>query len=72
VGAMAREVAVAEVTVREVVPEIDPEVALMVTLPAETPCTSPFVGEVLLTVATEPFEELQFTLAVMFCTLLSV
>jgi hypothetical protein len=71
-GAMAREVAVAEVTVREVIPEIDPEVALMVTLPAETPCASPFVGEVLLTVATEAFEELQFTLAVMFCMLLSV
>jgi len=72
VGAMAKEVAVAEVMVRVAVPEIDPEVALMVTLPAETPCSNPLVGEVLLIVATETFEELQFTLAVMFCVLLSV
>jgi hypothetical protein len=69
---MAKEVAVAEVMVTMAVPEIDPEVAVMVTVPAETPCRNPFVGEVLLIVATEAFEELQFTLAVMFCVLLSV
>ena len=71
-GEIATEVDVAEVTVSEEVPEIEPEVAVIVTVPAETPCAIPFVGETLLMLATAVFEELQSTLAVRFCVLLSL
>ena len=51
---------VAEVTVREAPPEVLPEVAAMVVVPAATAVARPL----LLTVATDGFEELQVTCAV--------
>jgi len=48
---------VAEVAVRVVLPEIIPELAVMVALPAATAVARP----VLLTIATEVFDELQVT-----------
>lgn len=65
-GEMVSAVAVAEVTVREVVALIDPIEAVMVTLPGETPRASPLVGDVAPIVAMLLFEELQLTLEVMF------
>jgi hypothetical protein len=70
-GAIAREVAVAEVTVNVVFPLIAPEVAVMVVVPGPAPRANPSVGAVLLIVATDESEEDQLTLAVMFCLLLS-
>ena len=64
--------ALAEVTVNDAVTEILPEVAVMVVVPAETPVASPLVGEVSLMVANAGFDELQLTLPVMVCTLLSL
>jgi len=52
---------VAEVTVRGVLPEINPEVAVMVAVPAATAVAKP----VLLTVAADGLEELQVTCLVM-------
>lgn len=72
VGVIAKEVAVAAVTVNDAFAEIDPEVAVMVVLPAATPWARPFVGLVSLIVAAAVFEELQSTVEVMFCLLLSV
>ena len=68
----AIEVAVAEVTLSDAVPEIDPDVAVMVTLPFATACASPLVGEVVLTVAMAIFEESQVALPVRFCWLPSL
>ncbi len=68
----AIEVAEAEVTLSVAVPEIDPDVAVMVTLPFATACTSPLVGEVVLTVAMAIFEEAQVALPVRFCWLPSL
>jgi hypothetical protein len=48
---------VAEVAVRVVLPDILPEVALMVALPVATAVARPL----LLTIATEVFDELQIT-----------
>lgn len=64
--------ALAAVTVSVVVVETLPEVAVMVVVPAETPSARPFVGEVSLMVANAGFDELQLTLPVMVCTLLSL
>jgi hypothetical protein len=66
------EVADAELTVSVAVPEMAPDVAVMVVVPDETASASPFVGELSLTLATAVFEELQLTLEVMFCVLLSL
>ena len=71
-GEMAIDVDIAEVTVNDAVPEMEPEVAVMATVPAATPRDNPFVGDVSFTVATAVFEELQSTLDVRFCVLLSV
>ena len=62
----AIEVAVAEVTLSDAVPEIDPDVAVMVTLPFAKACASPLVGDVVLTVAMAIFEEFQLALPVRF------
>ena len=51
---------VAEVAVRVVLPEIIPELAVMVALPAATAVARP----VLLTIATDVFDELQVTCVV--------
>jgi len=62
----AIEVAVAEVTFNDVVPEIDPDAAVIVTVPLATACARPLVGEVVLTVAMAVFDELQLALPVKF------
>ena len=56
-GVMDMEVRVAGLTVRVVFPEILPELAVMVALPAEAPVARP----PLLTIATEALDELQAT-----------
>lgn len=69
---MTTDTAVAEVTVSTAVPEIGPELAVIVELPLATASAKPAVGGVLLTVATAVFEEVHVTLLVMFRVLLSV
>ena len=71
-GPTLSEVAAALVTVSEAVPEIAPEVAVIVVLPPATPCANPWVGDELPMVAAALFEEVQVTLPVMFCVLLSL
>ncbi len=60
-GVKDREDWVAEVTVKFVLPEIVPEVAVRVAVPTETAVARPL----LLTVTTAVFDELQETCAVM-------
>src|SRR6185312_3303558 len=67
------DVALADVTVNTAVFEvIEPELAVMLVLPAPTPSANPLVGVVSLMVATPAFEELQLTLPVMTWVLLSL
>ena len=61
VGVTAKEVRVADVTVRVVLPAIPPEVAEMVAVPIATDMARPL----LLTVATDVLDELQVTCVVM-------
>jgi hypothetical protein len=68
-GLTVIEVSAAGVTVSEAVPVIVPEVAVIVTGP---PTATPVAKPALLIVAVAVAEELQFTLPVMFCVLLSV
>ena len=59
-------------TVRLAVPVAEDIVAEMLVLPAELfAVASPFVGTLVLIVATDWFEELQVTWVVMFCVLRS-
>ena len=58
-------------TVRLAVPVAEDIVAEMLVLPAVFAVASPFVGTLLLIVATDWFEELQVTWVVMFCVLRS-
>ena len=62
---------VAACTVRDVLPLTDPNVALMVELPAATPVASPPVVPVVI-VAAAVFELLHVTWLVMFCVLASL
>jgi len=71
-GEMASVVDVAGVTFRIAVLEMEPELAVIVVVPAERPCAKPLVGALLLMVPTEVSDELQSTLDVRFCWLLSV
>lgn len=71
-GLTLSEVAAALVTVSDAVPEIAPEVAVIVVLPPATPCAKPWVGDELPMVAAAVFEDVQVTLPVMFCVLLSL
>jgi len=57
------EVSTAAVTVNVAEPLIVPDLAVMVAVPAVTPVASP----VLLTVATEVFEEVQVAVLLRFC-----
>jgi hypothetical protein len=59
------------VTVREVVPETLPDVAVIVVVPEATPVASPLEPVALLTVATLVLDELQVTVVVRFCVVLS-
>jgi hypothetical protein len=72
--AIARDVALAEVTVKTaaVVDVIVPKVAVILVFPADTPKARPLVGVVSLIVATAGLDELQLTLAVIGCVLLSL
>ena len=67
-GDMLIDVSVAVVTVREAVPLIEPEVAVMVTEPWPSALATPL----LLIVATEMLEELQVALLVRFWVLPSL
>ena len=59
-------------TVREVLPEIEPRVALIVVLPADSAFANPIVGMFVLMLATAVFDEAQVTCVVRFCVLLSL
>ena len=71
-GVIAIAVADAELTVRVVLPLIEPSVAIIVVLPEDTAVARPMVGAVLLMVATEVAEDAQPTVPVMFFWVLSV
>jgi len=70
-GAIAKETSVAGVTVRVVLPEITPNVAVIVVEPTPTGVANLFKPMTLLIVAAEVEEELQVTDAVMFWVVLS-
>ena len=70
---IARDVALAEVTVNTAVFEvIEPKVAVIFVLPAPIPRASPLVGVVSLIVATAGLDEVQLTVPVMGWVLLSL
>lgn len=69
---MSIAVGVAAVTVREVLPETEPKLALTVVLPTDSAFANPIVGMVVLIVATAVFDEAQVTCVVRFCVLLSL
>ncbi len=71
VGLTATETSVAAVTVSVVEPEILPDVAVIVVVPAATEVASPFEPAALLIVAAAVLDELQVTAAVRFCVELS-
>jgi hypothetical protein len=71
VGVIARDISIAGFTVRLVVPEMLPDVALIVAEPAVTDVARPFEPAALLMVATAVLDELQVTDAVRFCVVLS-
>ena len=66
VGVTTIEVSTADVTVTVVVPDTPAKVALTVALPTALPDTTPWLGAVLLTAATDGAEETQVTNAVRF------
>jgi hypothetical protein len=67
----AMDTSVAEVTIRVEEPEMLPEVAVIVAVPAATAVTFPLEPDVLLIVAAGVFDELHVTDDVIFCVLLS-
>jgi len=71
VGVTAMDASVAAVTVRVDDPEISPDVAVMVVVPAVREVAIPFVPVTLLMVALLTSEELQVTDVVRSCVLLS-
>ena len=71
VGVTAIADSVALFTVRVVVPETVPKVAVIVAEPAATDVASPLEPAVLLIVATDTFEELHATNDVISCVVLS-
>ncbi len=68
-GVTAMDTSVAELTVRAVEPEILPDVAVIVAVPAATGVTSPKEPVVLLIVATDVADEPHITDAVISCVL---
>jgi hypothetical protein len=71
-GVIAIETSAAAVTVSEVDPLTEPEVAVIVALPCATVVAKPTVEPALLIVATVGVSELHCAVAVMFCVLPSV
>ena len=65
------ETSAAGVTIRAVEPEMFPDAAVIVVVPAATEAAFPFDPAVLLIVATGPTDEFQVTDVVMFLVLLS-
>jgi hypothetical protein len=63
-GVMTIEVSTGGVIVMIADPETPPKLATTVALPTPVPVTRPLVGAVLLTIATDGFDEPQFTKAV--------
>jgi hypothetical protein len=72
VGETAIEDTVADVTVRVAEPEIEPDVAEIVVLPADSAWASPCSAVALLMLATAVFDEFHATLAVRFWVLPSL
>jgi hypothetical protein len=70
-GATSIETSTAELTVRSVLPETPPSVAVIVVSPAPMEVASPLEPGVLLTVATAVFDELQVTSEVRSSVVLS-
>jgi len=70
-GEIATDTSVACVTVSVVVPEMLPEVAVIVVEPVAADAASPCEPAALLIVATPVLEELQVAVAVRFCVVLS-
>ena len=68
-GVTAIDTRVALVTVSVAIPEIEPNVAVIVVGPAAKPNAVPFVGTVSLIEAWVGTDEVQVTLLVMFCVL---
>jgi hypothetical protein len=66
------ETGVAAVTVSDVLPEIDPIVAVIVALPAPSPVANPKLAALALTVAIEELDDAQVTCVVRSCVLLSL
>ncbi len=71
-GVNAIDTKVAVVTVSNVDPVTDPELALIVVFPCATPVANPTVPALLLIVATAGSLETHCTVLVMFCVLASV
>src|SRR5262249_49597519 len=71
-GVIEIETRVAWVTVSVVDPEMPPEVAVIVDVPAETPVARPCEPAALLMVATPVIDELQVEVVVIFCVLPSL
>ena len=71
IGVTAIDVSVAAVTVRVVDPDILPDIALIVVEPVATRVASPLEPAALLMVATPVLDELQVTVVVRFCVVLS-
>jgi hypothetical protein len=71
VGVTARDTSVAAVTVRVVDPDMFPDVAVIVVVPAATEAAEPLEPSALLMVATPALDELQVTAFVRFCVVLS-
>ena len=71
VGSIAMASRVALVTFKVIGPEMPPNVAVIVVLPAAAEVANPREATALLTVATPGLEELQVTDVVRFCVVLS-
>jgi hypothetical protein len=71
VGVTEMDISVAEVTVRVVVPEMLPDVAVIVVEPAAAPVANPLESAALLMTATAASDELQITDVVRSCVVLS-
>jgi hypothetical protein len=70
-GVTVRETSVAPVTVRAVDPDMLPDVAVIVVVPAATEAAKPLEPDALLMVATPVLDELQLAVVVRFCVVLS-
>jgi hypothetical protein len=70
-GVTAIDVSVAAVTVRSADPDMPPDVAVIIVVPAATEVARPLEPDALLIVATPALDELQTTVVVRFWVVLS-